>query len=241
VCAAYSFAAMTIGAKAPLFRPVPQGLEHWDGNSHISRHFHADAYAAVVLAGECEESGSRGRIRARAGDVLLHDMFDSHQNRFGKAGATILNLPLTGAVPEISAGRVSDIDAIARVAERHPEAAAEFLLDHLQPLPLNMEDWTDILANDLAYDQSCRLDRWGMAHGLVPETVSRGFCAVYGTTPARFRAEARARLAIQQIILTTSPLVEIAALFGFSDQPHMTREVRALTGMSPRSWRSNSI
>jgi AraC-like DNA-binding protein len=92
-------------------------------------------------------------------------------------------------------------------------------------------DWPDVLAHDLARDQNCRLDRWSLTHGLAPETVSRGFLAVYGTTPARFRAEARARRAFQQIILTSSPLVEIAARFGFCDQPHMTRAVRALTGM----------
>ena len=206
----------------------------------MPRHFHTLAYAAIILAGECEESGSRGRIRARPGDVLLHNVFDSHLNRTGKAGATILNLPLSGVVPGILAGRVSDIDAIARVAEHHPGVAAHCLLDRLQPLPPHIEDWTDILANDLALDQSCRLDRWAVAHGLVPESISRGFFAVYGTTPARFRAEARARCALQQIVLTTLPLVEIAVRFGFADQPHMTRAIRALTRMSPRNWRCKS-
>jgi AraC-like DNA-binding protein len=33
------------------------------------------------------------------------------------------------------------------------------------------------------------------------------------------------------------PLADIAAETGFADQPHMTRAITALTGVSPRAWR----
>jgi AraC-like DNA-binding protein len=232
---------MTMSARIPLSRSTPQVIEYCCCNSHIPRHFHAKAYATVVLAGSFEETGSRGRFRVSQGDVLLHDAFDTHQNRFGKAGAETLNLLLTGNVPNHSVGRVADVDAIARIAERDPDAAAVCLLNQLQNASPSIKDWQDILACDLARDQNCRLDRWGLAHGLAPETISRGFFAVYGTTPARFRAEARARRAFQQIVLTSLPLADIAACFGFSDQPHMTRAVRELTGMPPRNWRARAI
>jgi len=78
------------------------------------------------------------------------------------------------------------------------------------------------------------------AHGIVPETLSRGFAKVYGTTAATFRAEIRARRALGQIIRTGISLVEIAAAVGFADQAHMTRAVRALTGATPTYWRSKS-
>jgi AraC-like DNA-binding protein len=232
---------VTMSAKTPLFESTPQVIECCGCNAHIPRHFHAKAYATLVLAGSFEETGSRGRFRVMPGDVLLHDAFDTHLNRVGKAGAETLNLQLNGTVPSLSVGRVPDADAIARMAERDPGAAADLLLSQLQTASPSIDDWQDMLACDLTRDQNCRLDRWGLAHGLAPETVSRGFLAVYGTTPARFRAEARARRAFQQIVLTTSPLADIAACFGFSDQPHMTRAVRELTGMPPRNWRAGAM
>jgi AraC-like DNA-binding protein len=232
---------MTVSEKTPLFESNPQLIVCRCANSYSPRHFHAKAFATVVLAGCFEETGSRGRFRVKQGDVLFHDRFDTHLNRIGKMGAETLNVPLRVAVPNLSAGHLSDLEAIAREAYRDPEGAADCLFDQLRPISPSFDDWPDVLAYDLARDQKCRLDRWGVTHGLAPETISRGFFSVYGTTPARFRAEARARRAFQQIVLTTSPLVEIAALFDFSDQPHMTRAVRSLTGMSPGNWRAQSI
>jgi AraC-like DNA-binding protein len=205
-----------------------------------SRHTHAGAYAAVVLSGGYEESGTWGRFRVRAGDVLLHDAFDAHLNRFEPQGATILNLALTGVQNGFRAGRVADPDAIARTAERDPQAAVYVLAAQLREISPVVDDWPDLLANEMVRDPSCRLDHWANAHDIVPETLSRGFAKVYGTTAARFRAEIRARRAFGQIIRTGISLVEIAAVIGFADQAHMTRAVRALTGATPTYWRSKS-
>ena len=85
----------------------------------------------------------------------------------------------------------------------------------------------DLLATEIARDPNCRLDRWADAHGIAPETVSRGFARAYGITPATFRAEIRARGAFRQIVHTMTSLVGIASVLGFSDQAHMTRAARA--------------
>ena len=224
----------------PFFAAVPAGREQRDGGSSQCRHVHAGAYAAIVLSGGYEESGSWGRFRVRAGDVLLHDAFDAHLNRFEPQGATILNLALPGMQNGFRAGRVTDADAIARTAERDPQAAVHVLATQLREIFPVIDHWPDLLANDIVRDPSCRLDRWANAHGIVPETLSRGFAKVYGTTAATFRAEIRARRAFGQIIGTGVSLVEIAAVVGFADQAHMTRAVHALTGATPTYWRSKS-
>ena len=72
------------------------------------------------------------------------------------------------------------------------------------------------------------------------QTVSRGFTRIYGISPATFRAEIRARKAFRQIVQTAESMVEIASVIGFSDQAHMTRAVRALTGATPTHWRLRS-
>jgi AraC-like DNA-binding protein len=201
---------------------------------------HAGAYAAIVLSGGYEETGTWGRFRVRAGDVLLHDSFDAHFNRFEPRGATILNLALTGTPNGFRAGRVSDPDAIACTAERDPQAAVYVLATQLREMSPVLEDWPDLLASEIVRDPSCRLDHWASAHGIVPETLSRGFARIFGTTAATFRAEIRARHALEQIVRTASSLVEIAAGVCFADQAHMTRAVRALTGATPTYWRSKS-
>jgi AraC-like DNA-binding protein len=73
-------------------------------------------------------------------------------------------------------------------------------------------------------------------HGLTPATVSRGFARVFETSPAAFRAEARALRAFARITAGGRSLAGIAAVAGFADQAHMTRAIRALTGRPPGHW-----
>jgi len=226
--------------QGPLLVAVPAHRERRDGGLLQCRHTHAGAYAAVVLAGGYEETGNWGRFRVQAGDVLFHDAFDSHLNRFEPRGATILNLALTGQVHGLRAGRVFDADAVARTAERDPLVAVSVLQEQLSEVRPVLDDWADLLANEIVRDPSCRLDRWADTYGITPETVSRGFTRIYGISPATFRAEIRARKAFRQIVQTAESMVEIASVIGFSDQAHMTRAVRALTGATPTHWRLRS-
>lgn len=69
--------------------------------------------------------------------------------------------------------------------------------------------------------------------------LARQFRAAVGTSPYRYLMQRRlekARTAIGAGI----PLAEVAALVGFSDQPHMTRQFRAAFGLSPGRWQSLS-
>jgi AraC-like DNA-binding protein len=195
---------------------------------------------AVVLSGGYEECGSRGRFNVGAGDVLAHDAFDAHLDRFRDKGAQILNLVLTNAMPGISIGRVADPDAIARAAELDPLEAADQLRAQLRTAHRRFQDWPDILAADILRDSDCRLDSWARNHGLAAETISRGFGQVFGVTPATFRAEVRARRAFALITAGNAPLVAIAAATGFADQAHMSRATRALTGSPPSWWRRSN-
>jgi hypothetical protein len=60
----------------------------------LGRHSHEEAYAAMVLSGSYEEAGDQGRFQAEAGDVVLHDSFEAHLDRFPPSGAVILNVRL---------------------------------------------------------------------------------------------------------------------------------------------------
>jgi AraC-like DNA-binding protein len=209
-------------------------------NYTITRHRHDTAYVAIVLSGSYEECGNRGRFRVGAGDVLMHDAFDAHLNRFHFAGAQVLNLMVTDWMPSFSIGQIRDPDAIARAAELDPLEAPASLLAQLREGYREFPDWPDILAADILRDPNCRLDSWARTHGLAAETISRGFSRVFGITPASFRAEARAHRAFELIVHGVAPLGSIAISAGFADQAHMCRAVRALTGLAPSWWRRSN-
>ena len=222
------------------FARVADGRERWNAHDCVPRHRHAAGYVALVLRGGYEECGSRGRFRVGPGDVLLHDAFDAHLDRFGRAGAELLNLAMPGPLPRIAVGCVADPDAIARAAERDPREAGEMVRAQLRAKSPAPEDWPEVLAAALLDDPGRRLDGWARQEGLAAETVSRGFGRVFGVTPAAFRAEARARRAFALIVGHDTPLAAIAAATGFADQAHMSRAVRRLTGAPPGAWRTSN-
>ena len=221
------------------FAPILEGRENWHGRCNIPRHRHARPYAALVLSGGYEESGNLGRYRVRSGQVLLHRSFDAHLDRFEARGAGVLNL-LLKEEPLFGLACVEDPDAIARIAERDAAAAAAALQARLERVEPVVTDWPDLLAQDLIEDPQLRLDGWARRYGLAQESVSRGFKKVFAASPAGFRAEARAQVALARIANDSVSLARVAAEAGFADQSHMTRAVTALTGRPPGHWRRSN-
>jgi AraC-like DNA-binding protein len=206
---------------------------------NADRHSHGYAFAALVLKGGYEESGDAGRFDVREGDVILHERFEAHCNRGSRSGALILHIALPSDADFVSGvAQVADPDLIARVVERNSTEAAALLLQTTQMKQPHLRDWPEQLAAELSRNASLNLTAWSNAQGIAPWTVSRGFESVFGISPSAFRATARAGCAWKAIRTTGEPLVDIAARFGFSDQAHMTRSVRCLTGNAPRAWRA---
>jgi len=207
----------------------------------IPRHFHARPYATVVLAGGYEEAGEGGRWRVQPGDVLLHGPFSAHLNLAPPRGARVLNLDLPGTVRMSGAMRVADPDRLVRLAERNPEAAPQALLDACMAGPPPTQDLPDVLANALSVPGACGVDDWSRDQDVSRQTAFRWFRDAYGVGPARYRVEARARRAWRLIVDGAEALVDIADAAGFADQAHMCRDVRALTGRTPKAWRMTGL
>jgi AraC-like DNA-binding protein len=208
-------------------------------SSVIGRHRHDRAYAALVLSGAYEEAGDHGRFSVGFGDVVIHESFEAHINRFSDSGAIVLNLslpPKTTFAPGIAA--VKDPDAVVRLAERDSPSAVRLLLSTLEPRNSFPADWPDELATELTRNPSLSLSRWSQRKGLTPWETSRGFMQVFQLSPSSFRARTRARLAWRAVTTTQEPFTDIAFKLGFADQPHMTRSIRHLTGKSPKEWRA---
>jgi len=135
----------------------------------LDRHSHTEAYAALILAGGYEEAGDQGRFRTEVGDVVLHDRFEAHLDRFLKSGVVLIDLPLPSGLsftPGIA--RVDDPDAIVCTAEKDLAEAGKHLLSMLQGCETHCIDWPDELAAALMKNPSLRLLEWGERRGLPP-------------------------------------------------------------------------
>ncbi|WP_323379579.1 helix-turn-helix transcriptional regulator [Streptomyces durbertensis] len=73
---------------------------------------------------------------------------------------------------------------------------------------------------------------------LSPRQLHRRALAAFGYGPKTLARVLRLRAALP-LITAGRPLAEVAAVTGYSDQAHLTREVRALTGLPPGRLRSS--
>lgn len=226
------------------FRRIIPGIETLPCSFSLPRHRHLRAYATVVIAGSFEESGYNGRIRATAGDVLIHPALDCHGNQMVSAGVKLVRLSWPDASGIGGLYHLDDVDEIARTAEKDLVAAMHLLECVLHekclPSPGQRNDWPDLLLADLASNASTEIGDWAEGNGLARETVSRGFAAAYGAAPSILRAEMRARSAWLRIMRGPDSLCRIAADTGFADQAHMTRWIHRITGAPPAVWRRNA-
>jgi AraC-like DNA-binding protein len=206
--------------------------------SVLGRHIHQRPYAALVLSGCYEEAGDTGRHRVTAGDVVFHEAFEAHLDRVPASGAEVLNLPMPAvyALPSC-VGRSSDPDAIVSLAEKDEAEASALLLSSVEMQEPQCQDWPDDLAAALIRDASLSLSSWSEETGIAAWNLSRGFAKIFGISPSAFRARARVRQAWRAIRTTNIPLSAIAAQHGFSDQAHMTRGIKNITGHCPTAWR----
>lgn len=226
--------------KRDVQRREVNSLQKWQTirSSIFERHSHDEAYAAIVISGGYEEAGDHGRFKVEAGDVVLHERFEAHTNRFSDSGAVVLNIALPREAIFISAlGTVADVDLIVRLAEKSHAHAARLLLSEVVQQKAKHTDWPDELASALIMNPSLSLSRWSERNGLTPWAVSRGFMQVFGLSPSAFRVRTRARQAWKAIQLDNKRLAAIASDLGFADQAHMTRSVKQLTGLGPQACR----
>ncbi len=226
------------------FRGITPGIETLPCSFSLPRHRHLRAYATVVLAGSFEESGYSGRIRATAGDVLIHPALDCHANVMVSAGVKLIRLDWPDSSGLGGLYRLDVIDELARTAEKDVREATlllELALREKGSLsPGQRNDWPDLLLGDLARNAATEISAWAERNRLARETVSRGFAAAYGIAPSVLRAELRTRSAWLRITRGSDCLSAIAADTGFADQAHMTRWIHRMTGAPPAVWRRNA-
>lgn len=222
------------------YRSVRPGVERLPGSTFRPRHRHLGGYATVVLAGSFTEASFAGRMPAAPGDVLLHGRFDCHMDvGHSRQSLQILRLPWLNDAIE-GHFRTPDPEHIVRLAERDPLEAMAQLAHDLRPAPHRERNWTEELASELLHDSTLTLRAWAAQRGIPPHTLSRGFQRSFGVSAKLFRLEARARRAWRTVLSSDRSLTWIAHDAGFADLAHMSRSIRAFTGLAPTVWRESA-
>lgn len=209
--------------------------------TRIKRHRHAVACVAIVIDGGYLEAGDNGRWRTQPGDVLVYQPFTSHLNFIPKR-SSVLNLPLPHSALQLQ-GRylLADVDQLVVTAERDKREATEMLLEQLLSGRPSFDSPIDRIAVQLASPDAPDVQALARQLGVCRTTVFRWFRSVYGIGPASYRTETRARRAWLATVTSSTPLASLAVDLGYTDQAHLSRSIRALTGMTPRQWRATFL
>jgi AraC-like DNA-binding protein len=88
--------------------------------------------------------------------------------------------------------------------------------------------------------ESLSVDRIARALRVPQRKLARVFKRSTGETMVAHLLRLRTEQALHEIVSTTATLKDIAARCGFYDQPHMCREVKRLTGLTPAELRKSS-
>jgi AraC family transcriptional regulator len=225
--------------------------------TRLRKHEHDSTHICVVLGGgfiERQTSGWRdvGPGTLRVSGAARHDIdFSSH----GAECLVIESIDFTLRTP---APRFFDheprLEKIARAihsAERQTDPESTILIEDLtcellaqisrriDGRPAHTPSWLseirDRIHDDRSFASVESLARDAQVHRVH---LARAFHDHYGTSVTRYIRSVRARRALSLIISNAAGLSQIAARAGYSDQSHLTREIRTMTGKTPGALRS---
>jgi AraC-like DNA-binding protein len=204
----------------------------------LALHRHADAYAALVLDGSHVEVSVDGPRECTPGTLVLHPRFHAHGNRFGRSGARVVNLALPmNAYDGSRALRVHDLRETRRCFEHGDPVALQALLAEATSAPERDDDdsWRAAFLAALR-DDDAPIAAIARRIGVSAAYASRALLRSHGMGPQALRRELRFRRALM-LLGSGDRLVDVAQQAGFADQSHMTRTMRAHSGLTPSQLR----
>lgn len=246
----------------PLFSQIR--LSNYAPGHVMGAHEHDEASLSLVLAGSYEESirGRRGEFGP--GSLLVYPPHERHAQRFGATGLRKIVLePTSEAVARLQeAVRFADAPAVqaSSLAELGQRIARELCTaDDFSPLVLSglSHELIGLAAREQARrvgalpaplrralealraqsHQSLVLEDLARAAGCDAGELARAFRAHLGATPGEVHRRLRVERAAEMLAGSRQSLADIAALCGFSDQPHLTRAFKAHYGTTPAAYR----
>lgn len=220
-------------------------LSHYAAGEECRAHRHIQAQRSLLLAGSYVEDSEAGRREVQCRTLSIKPAGFEHEDEFGRAGALILSvvheaddggvrdynlsswpkfLPPRAMTIEERFGQASSVSPCqdTKLSLRRPSLAPPWLTEARQHLLDHPQVAITALARTLRKH---------------PVHLARQFRTTFGETPSEVRQHDRTARAIDQIVRSSRTLSDIAFDVGFSDQAHMTRALKAMTGWTPADLR----
>lgn len=122
------------------------------------------------------------------------------------------------------------IQFIRRHASQRPEAGKP------PAAPLQLERVREYIHQHFARDIG--LERLASVACLSPWHVARSFTRAFGVPPHAYQVQVRVNRA-RRLLASGLSVADVAAVTGFTDQSHLTRHFKRLTGVTPGRYRKN--
>lgn len=241
-------------------------LTHYALRTAQARHRHPYTQISFLLAGSLRESLQGADYPVHGAGIGYKPADSWHTDEWGGAGALIfsVNLSPESALPadsQLAPGwsRPADCDCIAGVVRAclrsaDDESRSEAVIDALAIASRSMSDragrtcaplgpnrapvWLERVREQILETPALiAMDEAARAGGVHRVHLSRAFARFFGMPPSVFRLRAAAARAIGRIASTGASLTGVAHDAGFSDHAHMTRTLRAQTGLGPAELR----
>lgn len=220
-------------------------LSHYAAGEECRAHRHTQAQRSLLLAGSYVEDSEAGRREVRFRTLSIKPAGFEHEDEFGRAGALILSVQ-----HEAGEGRASDYHLSAWPKSMPPLAMTVGEgVGHASnggPCPdtkrsacnpSSAQPWLSEARQRLLDHPRVAITALARTLGKHPVHLARQFRTTFGETPSEVRQSDRTARAIDQIVRSSHKLSDIAFDLGFSDQAHMTRALKAMTGWTPADLR----
>jgi AraC family transcriptional regulator len=228
-------------------------------------HAHERAFFCLTLGGAYNErTAATGETEYEPFTAVFHPAGEEHLTRIGRKGGRLLNVevdpdrlaelaelstspagvrdlgggPLVWLLVRLhrAAGRAGDeedsLDCEALGAELLGTVVRAGRRDKRAPR------WLSRVTERLAADRTAPSVRdLAREAGVHPVHLARVFRRFHGVPPGLYRRRLRIQRACRLLGLKGLRLAEVAAHAGFSDQSHLSRELRAVLGETPARFR----
>jgi AraC family transcriptional regulator len=230
-------------------------------------HTHDRPIFGVMLNGAFQSAIARRRLDCPAASVWVEPLAERHANFIGRTGARVLVVqpdpvradlfePFAEFLEEVQHLRHAGIAADARrivaeidIADSVSSFAIDGLVQTMLAVAMRMGDarrvhaaapgWLLRAQEELhaRFRERPSVGEIAASAGVHPSHLARSFRAHFRLTLGDYLRTLRAEWAAERIARSDVPLAEIAAAAGYSDQSHMTRELRRHLGARPGELR----
>jgi AraC family transcriptional regulator len=233
--------------------------------THIRQHAHAHPYFSILLYGSYRESYRGGVRECGPATAVLHPPGEVHSDQFLDWGGRIFRFEIIGGeadsclarqictTAELRNGRVRCLAARLYWESRSPdcfsplaaqalalEIISEATRDAFKEDKLGTPSWL-VQAIELLHEMlpdNLTVERIANVVGVHPVHLARVFRRRYGCSIGEYARNWRVEVASRQLATSTNPIAEIAAVAGFADQSHLSRTLKAVSGLTPKQFRA---